>query len=79
MDYENKKVNNNISLLKQFKVPAMEDYFLEVHFKYPTGTWSGCIPISSRYQGIHIPQNKVDVFHYAKICYSHLLKNILCF
>ncbi|MBU3132341.1 hypothetical protein KPL40_07715 [Clostridium gasigenes] len=79
MDYENKKVNNNISLLKQFKVPAMEDYFLEVRFKYPTGTWSGCIPISSRYQGIHIPQNKVDVFHYAKICYSHLLKNILCF
>lgn len=75
MDYENKKVNNNISLLKQFKVPAMEDYFLEVRFKYPTGTWSGCIPITSRYQGIHIPQNKVDVFHHAELCYSQLHPN----
>lgn len=75
MDYENKKVNNNITLGKQFKVPAMEDYFIEVRFKYPIGTWSGCIPIISRYQGINIPQNKVDVFAHAEQCYSALHPN----
>lgn len=75
MSYENKKFNSNIYLGNQFKVPAMEDYFLEVRFKYPTGTWAGCIPIKSRYQGIDIPQNKIDVFQYAEKCYSQLNPN----
>ena len=50
----------------------MEDYYLEVTFKYARMVWNGCIPLLSKYQGIKIPYTMDDVEDWVLKCYSAL-------
>lgn len=71
--YENKRINPNIKLGTEFNIRGMDDYYLDVTFRYTGRTpWNGCIPIRSRYQGIQIPETQADVYEWAQECYEEL-------
>ena len=50
----------------------MEDFYIQVRFKYKSVVWNGAIPIKAKYQGVNIPLTNEDVFEWAKVCYSAL-------
>lgn len=75
MDFENKKVNgkNDIKTGNLFKLHGMDDYYLEVMFRYKgLSSWNGCVPIRAKYQGININENKIDIFDWVERCYDIL-------
>lgn len=70
--FENKTVDNNIKILSLFQIEKMEDYYLQVRFKYQRIVWNGAIPLRAKYQGVNVPFTQEDVFEWARICYSAL-------
>lgn len=74
-EFEKKKVNgkNDIKTGELFKLHGMDDYYLDVIFRYKgLPPWNGCIPIKSKYHGVNINQNKDDVFEWVEQCYNEL-------
>lgn len=71
-DFENKKINADVRTGELFKIHGMQDYYLEVIFRYYAKTWNGCIPIKSKYQGTDIPLTYDDVKEWTLKCYSEL-------
>ena len=70
--FENKTVDNNIKILGLFQIEKMEDYYLQVRFKYQRIVWNGAIPLRAKYQGVNVPFTQEDVVEWARICYSAL-------
>ena len=77
--FENCRINPNIRTGTLFQIRGMQDYYLNVTFRYPAKTWNGCIPIKSKYQGTDIPLTKDDVQAWTLECYAELDpgKNVL--
>ncbi len=70
--FENMKINANVKIGTRFQIYGMQDYYLWVTFRYPTKTWNGCIPITSKYQGTDIPLTADDVKSWVLRCYTEL-------
>jgi hypothetical protein len=72
-EYEDIRIDQNIRTIREFKIHGMDDYYLEVSFRYAgRSVWNGCIPLQSKYNGVKIFRNKQDVSEWAKKCYGLL-------
>ena len=70
--FENKRINANVKTGMLFQIHGMQDYYLEVFFRYPAKTWNGGIPIKSKYQGTDILLMPEDIESWALHCYTEL-------
>lgn len=70
--FENKRINPDIKTGDLFNIHGMQDYYLNVTFRYRTKTWNGAIPIVSKYQGIDIPLTNDDIEDWVLRCYRAL-------
>ncbi len=70
--FENKRLDAKMRTGKLFQIRGMQDYYLEVTFRYPAKTWNGAIPIKSKYQGTDIPLTYDDVKSWVAECYQEL-------
>lgn len=70
--FENKTINQNISIRALFNIEKMEDIYLQVRFKYQRAIWNGAVPIKAKYQGVNVPLATEDVYDWVQTCYSAL-------
>ena len=70
--FENCRINPNVRTGTMFQIHGMQDYYINVTFRYPAKTWNGCVPIKSKYQGTDIPLTADDVKAWVLDCYIEL-------
>lgn len=70
--FENIRINANVRTGELFQIHGMQDYYLNVTFRYTGKTWNGCVPIKSKYQGTDVPLTLDDVKNWVLNCYTEL-------
>lgn len=68
---DNRKLNENITLLSEFTQEKMEDRFIEVIFNYKDTNWYGVLPTFMVYQGFKI-ENDIELNELALKSYEIL-------